>query len=139
MHTYDTLEVGQSYSVDREITAEDVRAFADVTGDDNPLHVDPEYAATTRFEKPIVHGVFLAGIISKVLGRDFPGNGSVAVSITCKFLRPVPVGSTVTAEVKVAEKIEKRRHIRMKVYVYIDGRIALGGEATLIPPGEGAV
>ncbi len=139
MHTYESLEVGQSYSVDREITAEDVRAFADITGDDNPLHVDPEYAATTRFEKPIVHGVFLAGIISKVLGRDFPGHGSVAVSITCKFLRPVPVGSTVTAEVKVAEKIEKRRHIRMKVFVYIDGRIALGGEATLIPPGEGAV
>lgn len=139
MHTYESLEVGQSYSVDREITAEDVRAFADITGDDNPLHVDAEYAATTRFEKPIVHGVFLAGIISKVLGRDFPGHGSVAVSITCKFLRPVPVGSTVTAEVKVAEKIEKRRHIRMKVFVYIDGRIALGGEATLIPPGEGAV
>lgn len=139
MNTYESLEVGQSYSVDREITAEDVRAFADITGDDNPLHVDPEYAANTRFKKPIVHGVFLAGIISKVLGRDFPGNGSVAVSITCKFLRPVPVGSTVTAEVKVAEKIEKRRHIRMKVFVYIDGRIALGGEATLIPPGEGAI
>lgn len=139
MHTYDSLEVGQSYSVDREITADDVRAFADITGDDNPLHVDPEFASTTRFGKPIVHGVFLAGIISKVLGRDFPGHGSVAVSITCKFLRPVPVGSTVTAEVKVAEKIEKRRHIRMKVFVYIDGRIALGGEATLIPPGEGAI
>ena len=139
MYTYDTLEVGQSYSVDREITADDVRAFADITGDDNPLHVDPEYATKTRFGKPIVHGVFLAGLISKVLGRDFPGHGSVAVSITCKFLRPVPVGSTVTAEVKVAEKIDKRRHIRMKVFVYIDGRIALGGEATLIPPGEGAL
>ena len=139
MHTYDTLEVGQSYSIDREITADDVRAFADITGDDNPLHVDADYAANTRFGRPIVHGVFIAGLISKVLGRDFPGHGSVAVSITCKFLRPVPVGSTVTAEVKVAEKIEKRRHIRMKVFVYIEGRIALGGEATLIPPGEGAV
>ncbi|MDX1430005.1 MAG: MaoC/PaaZ C-terminal domain-containing protein, partial [Rhodothermales bacterium] len=65
MHTYDTLEVGQSYSVDREITADDVRAFADITGDDNPLHVDAEYAANTRFGRPIVHGVFLAGLISK--------------------------------------------------------------------------
>ena len=139
MHTYESLEIGQSFATEREITAKDVRTFADITGDDNPLHVDPEYAARTRFGGPIVHGVFLAGLISKILGRDFPGHGSVAVSISCKFLRPVPVGSTVTVEVKVAEKIEKRRHIRMKVFVYIGGRIALGGEATLIPPGEGAL
>ena len=134
MHTYESLQVGETYSVERTITAEDVRTFADVTGDDNPLHVDEEYAAGTRFGHTIVHGVLLTGIISKVLGRDFPGPGSIAVSITCKFLRPVPVGSTVKVEVKVAEKIEKYGHIRMRVFVYLEGKMSLGGEAVLIPP-----
>lgn len=133
-NTYDALEVGQTFTVDRLITAQDVQTFADVTGDDNPLHIDEEFAAATRFGKPIVHGVLLLGIISKVLGRDFPGPGSVAVSISSKFVRPVPVGSTITVEVRVAEKLEKYKHIRMKVYVYMAKKMALAGEAVLIPP-----
>ena len=136
MNTYESLTVGESFSVNRVISAEDVRTFATLTGDDNPIHVDPEYAAETRFGKPIVHGVLLLGIISKVLGRDFPGHGSVAVSISARFLRPVPVGSEVTVEVKIAEKIEQHKHVRGRVFVYLDGKMVLGGEATLIPPSE---
>ena len=134
MHTYETLQPGESYSVNRVITAEDVQKFAEVTGDDNPIHVDAEYAKTTRFGGPIVHGVFLLGIVSKVLGRDFPGHGSVAVSISAKFLRPVPVGAEITVEVKITEKIERMKHIRGKVYVYVGNKMALGGEAVIIPP-----
>lgn len=136
MHTYETLEVGQSYTTERFLSFDDVRAFAEISGDDNPIHVDEEYARKTRFERPIVHGVLLMGIVSKVLGRDFPGHGSVAVSISCRFLRPVPVDSTITVEVKIAEKIEKRKHIRARIYVYLGGKMAVGGEAVLIPPGE---
>jgi acyl dehydratase len=139
LHTYESLEIGDSFQFTRTISHDDVQLFADVTGDDNPIHVDADYAEDTRFGKPIVHGVLLLGIISKVLGRDFPGHGSVAVAISCRFIRPVPVGSEVTIEVKVAEKIEKRRHVRMRVYVYLAGRMHLGGEATLIPPGEDAI
>jgi acyl dehydratase len=133
-NTYDALEVGQTFTVDRHITAEDVQKFADVTGDDNPLHIDEAFAAGTRFGKPSAHGVLLLGIISKVLGRDFPGPGSIAVSISSKFLRPVPVDSTITVEVRVAEKLEKYRHIKMKVYVYMGKKMSVAGEATLIPP-----
>ncbi len=136
LNTYESLSVGESYSVKRVITAEDVQLFADLTGDDNPIHVDKEFAAETRFGKPIVHGVLLLGIISKVLGRDFPGHGSVAVSISARFLRPVPVGSEVTVEVKISEKIEKHKHIRGRVFVYLNGKTAVGGEATLIPPSD---
>ncbi len=134
MNTYESLQIGDSFKFDRHISAADVQAFADLTGDDNPIHVDAEYAADTRFGKPIVHGVFLLGIVSKVLGRDFPGAGSVAVAISCRFLRPVPVDSDITVEVKVAEKIERHKHVKTRVYVYLDGKMVLGGEATLIPP-----
>jgi acyl dehydratase len=133
-HTYDSLQVGDGFSATRTITADDVRTFANVTGDDNPLHVDAEYASTTRFGRPVVHGVLLLGLASKVLGRDFPGHGSVAVSLSAKFIRPVPVGDDVTIEVKVAEKIERYRHVRIKLYAYTGGKMCIGGEAVVIPP-----
>lgn len=133
-HTYESLTVGDTYSFERTITMDDVRAFADVSGDDNPIHVDEAAAAASRFGRPVVHGVFLLAIASKVLGRDFPGDGSIAVSLDARFLRPVPVGETVTLEVKVAEKIEARGHVRMKMYGYAAGKMAFGGEAVVIPP-----
>jgi len=135
-NTFEALEVGQSFSVNRILTAEDVKLFADLTGDDNPIHIDNDFAETTRFGKPIVHGIFLLGIISKALGRDFPGPGCVAVNISAKFLRPVPVGSEITVEVRVGEKIEKYRHIKMKTYIYLGKKMCVAGDATLIPPGE---
>jgi 3-hydroxybutyryl-CoA dehydratase len=134
IHTYESLQVGDTFSFTRTISQADVQAFADVSGDDNPLHIDPAYAATTTFGKPIVHGVFLLGIVSKVLGRDFPGAGSVAVALSAKFLRPVVVDSEITVEVKIAEKVENRKHIRAKIYVYCGSKMCVGGEATLIPP-----
>ena len=134
MHTYDSISKGDSFTLKRFISKEDVQAFADVTGDDNPLHVDEEYAAGTRFGTTVVHGVLLLGIISKVLGRDYPGHGSIAVSITAKFLRPVPVGSEIDIEIKVVEKIERHKHVRLKVYAYRDGKMSVGGEAVVIPP-----
>ena len=136
-HTYDSMQVGDTFEWSRSISADDVRAFAEVSGDDNPLHLDPDYAATTPFGEPIVHGAFLLGIVSKVLGRDYPGPGSVAVSLSAKFLRPVPVGSEVRLEVKVAEKVERYGHVRAKVYVYNEAnKMALAGEAVIIPPKE---
>ena len=134
-HTYDSMQVDDTFEWSRSISADDVRAFADVSGDDNPLHLDPEYAATTPFGQPIVHGAFLLGIVSKVLGRDYPGPGSVAVSLSAKFLRPVPVGSEIRLEVKVVEKVERYGHVRAKVYVYNEAnKMALAGEAVIIPP-----
>ena len=136
MHTFQSIQVGDSFKFSRTLSMEDVRTFADLTGDDNPIHIDEEYAKGTRFGKPIIHGVFLLGIVSKVLGRDFPGPGSIAVAISCRFLRPVPVGSEITVEVKITEKIEKSGHVKVRIYVYQGNKIALGGEATLIPPSD---
>ncbi len=136
MNTYESIQVGDSYSDTRIISAEDVRMFAEVTGDDNPIHLDEDHARQSRFGKRVVHGVLLLGLISKVLGRDFPGHGSVAVALSCRFLRPVPVGAEVTVEIKISEKVEKRKHLKVRVYVYHEGKMALGGEGTVIPPSE---
>ena len=133
-HTYDSLSVGDSFTWSRRLTMADVQTFADVTGDDNPIHIDEEAGRLSRFGRPVAHGVYVLGLASKVLGRDFPGAGSIAVSITAKFLRPVPVGEEVTIEVRVAEKIDARRHVRIKLYAYCNGKMAVGGEAVVIPP-----
>ncbi len=134
-HTFDSLTTGDSYEICRFVSEHDVLTFAEITGDDNPLHVDAAYAEETRFGYRIVHGVFLLGLISKVLGRDFPGPGSVAVSISCRFLRPVRVNSEVRVMVKIAEKFENRRYVKAETYVYNDAnKLAVKGEATIIPP-----
>lgn len=133
-HTYDSLSVGDTFEWSRTVTMDDVRAFADVTGDDNPIHIDEEAGRQSRFGKPVAHGVFVLGLASKVLGRDFPGPGSIAVSLSAKFLRPVPVGEEVTIEIKVAEKMERHGHVRVKMYAYCNGKMSLGGEAVVIPP-----
>jgi acyl dehydratase len=135
-HTYDSLTVGDGFTWSRVLTMNDVRLFAEVTGDDNPIHIDEEAGRQSRFGKPVVHGVYVLGLASKVLGRDFPGPGSIAVSLSAKFLRPVPVGEEVTIEVKVAEKMERHGHVRIKMYAYCNGKMSLGGEAVVIPPRE---
>ncbi|MBN8588141.1 MAG: MaoC family dehydratase [Rhodothermia bacterium] len=136
-YTYENLEIGQQYAMKRTLNMEEVRIFAQVTGDDNPIHIDYEYAQNTPFGKPIVHGVFLMGLVSKALGRDFPGPGSVAVSIETKFLRPVAVGEEVTIEIEILEKLPRNQiKVRTAGYIVVRDRkkIAFDGSAILIPP-----
>ena len=135
-HTYDSIKIGDSYRAKRFISAADVEGFAEVTGDDNPIHLDEEHAKNTRFGVRVVHGVLLLGIVSKVLGRDFPGHGSIAVSMSVKWLRPVPVDSEVEIEVTVVEKVDSRRHVRARIAGYLNRKMCLGGEAVFIPPSE---
>jgi acyl dehydratase len=135
-HTYDSIREGDEFTIKRFISRDDVNGFADITGDDNPIHIDISKLKDTRFDRPIVHGVLLLGVISKVLGHDFPGPGSIAVAISAKFLRPVYVDSEVRVTVKIVGKVESRKHVKAKVYVHTEGKLALGGEATLVPPPE---
>ncbi len=137
LNTFDSLKIGDAYDHQRFISEDDVLTFARITGDDNPLHVDADYAESTRFGHRIVHGVFLLGLISKVLGRNFPGPGSVAVSISCRFLRPVRVNSEVRVSVKITEKFEKKRYVKAETNIYsLANKMVLAGEATIIPPHE---
>ena len=126
---------GDDYKFERYISAEDVRQFAEIVGDLNPIHWDVEFAERSFFKKRIVHGAFLAGLISKVLGMDFPGPGTVYISQNSVFKRPVYVDTKVFVEVKVTQVLaEKRRLVLDTNILDPDGEVCLAGSATVWLP-----
>lgn len=129
--------IGQSAQRARTVTGEDIRQFAQITGDSNPVHLDADYAAGTRFGGCIAHGVLSAGLVSAVLGMDLPGPGSIYLGQQLKFLRPVYPGDTVTARVTITRLDgEKRRAVLDTVCINQKGEQVLAGEATMLLPPE---
>ena len=96
-----TLKTGDKAVRSLTISDETIRTFAEVTGDTNPVHLDDDYAAGTRFGRRIAHGMIAAGLVSATLANDLPGPGSVYLGQTLKFILPVFLGDTVTATVEV--------------------------------------
>mgnify|MGYP001572371228 FL=1 len=128
------LSEGDHAELTRVVEQADVEAFVDAVGDYNPLHSDPEYAATTMFKAPIAPGIFTAGMISAVIGTQLPGPGAVYLSQDLKFLKPVKPGDTITARVEVVELIRDRNRIRLKtVCANQRGEEVLTGEAWVLP------
>ena len=126
---------GDGFFFDRFISAEDVQQFAEIVGDLNPIHIDAGFAEKSFFKKRIVHGAFLAGLISKILGMDFPGEGTVYISQNTMFKRPVYVDSTVRVEVKVTEVIAEKRRLVLDTHVLNSaGEVCLAGTATVWLP-----
>ncbi len=128
------LAVGQSAERRRTVTAADVDAFAAVTGDDNPVHLDQAYAAATQFGGRIAHGMLSAGYISAVLGTQLPGPGAIYVSQTLSFRRPVRIGDEVVAEVKVTAIDERRGRVTFATTANVAGKTVVEGEAVVIAP-----
>lgn len=134
---YDELEIGQSASIERTLTDEDIKAFALVSGDVNPAHLDAEYAAGTMFKKVIAHGMWGGALISNVLGTTLPGPGTIYMKQELKFKAPVYIGDTVTATVKVAEKNDAKKRVTLACSVTNqDGVVVVEGEALVMPPKE---
>jgi len=130
-----SFQEGDQFRWDRFISAEDVQQFAEIVGDLNPVHIDAEFAAKTKFKKRIVHGAFLGGLISKVLGMDFPGQGTIYISQNSVFKRPVYVDTKVLVEIKVTQVIpEKRRLVLDTTILNAEGEVCLAGSATVWLP-----
>lgn len=128
------MEQGQQYTETFSFSQEDVKHFAQLSGDHNPLHLDADYAAKTMFGKPIIHGVLGASIFSKILGMHFPGEGTVYLKQEMNFKRPMYVGVQYQAILTVKE-INKDKHlavIETKVTEKETGKTNLIGEASIM-------
>lgn len=127
------FNVGDSAEVTKTITDADVAAFAEVTGDHNPIHVDDEFAKTTRFGRRIAHGMLTASLISSVLANKLPGEGSVYLGQSLQFVAPVFPGDEVTARVTVKEIREDKPILKLDTTcVNQRGEIVIRGEATVL-------
>ena len=131
----DDMAVGDAAELSRVATPGDVAEFIDSIGDYNPIHHDHDYAATTRFKKPIVPGMWTASLISAVLGTQLPGPGSIYLSQQIAFTGPVYFGDRITARAEVIERLVERNRVRLQtVCVNQRGQWVLSGEALLLPP-----
>ena len=130
------MNVGDSAEITKTIEQSDINAFADVTGDHNPVHMDETFAQTTRFGRTIAHGMLSASLISAVLANKLPGAGSIYLGQTLQFVAPVFPGDTITARVTVKEIRADKPIVKLET-VCINQRdeIVIRGEATVLSRG----
>ncbi len=134
---FDEIEVGDTSTLERTLTEQDITLFAVMSGDINPAHVDPEYAKSSRFREVIGHGMWTAALISTVLGTEFPGPGTIYLGQNLRFRRPVKVGDTITIKVTAQEKdAAKGRVVLDTTCINQDGDVVVSGSAEVIPPTE---
>lgn len=131
--------VGQTAAFSRTVTETDIVMFAGLSGDYNPVHVDQEYAVETRFGLRIAHGLLTTSFLSRLLGMELPGKGSVYLEQSLKFLEPVFIGDTITASAEILEIDQDRGILRLETICRKqDNTIVLKGEAKMMMPKEGA-
>lgn len=134
LHGYylEDLEVGMSAFYAKTISESDVYMFAGISGDNNPIHINDEYAKTTPFKKRIVHGMFSAALISTVAGTRLPGPGAIYIDQQIKFRAPVFIGDTAKATLTITEIDEKRRRVSAKTDVHVGDTLVATGSATFM-------
>lgn len=131
---FDELSVGQAAEITRVVGVADIEAFAEVSGDNNPVHLDDAYARTTNFGGRVAHGMLAGAYISAVLGTKLPGPGAVYLTQSLRFRRPIKVGDPVTARVTVTALDEKRGYATLATVCQINGKTAVDGEAVVMIP-----
>ena len=133
--TYDEINVGDSASLTRTLRPEDIQLFAVMSGDVNPAHVDPEYAHSSLFQEVIAHGMWGGALISTVLGTEFPGPGTIYVSQTLRFSRPVKVGDQITIKITCKQKFDHNKHVIFDcLCTNQDNQKVISGEAEVLAP-----
>jgi 3-hydroxybutyryl-CoA dehydratase len=127
------LKIGQSAERTKVMTEALVNAYAELTGDFSPVHVDEEAAKKTRFGTRIAHGMLSAGFLSAVIGMDLPGPGTIWVKQELRFKQPVKLGDTITWRVEVRELFpEKKRATLSTVCRNQRGEVVIEGEGTIL-------
>ncbi len=133
--TFAELTVGDSASLSRVVTRDDILAYAALSGDLNPIHIDEEFARENLFHKLVAHGNFAVMLISALIGTRLPGPGAVFLSQTMNFRRPVAPGNTLTVAVVVREKAEAGRKVVLDCTVTNQaGEVVIDGTAEIAAP-----
>ena len=133
---FERFEVGMKASTSKTITETDVIVFAGVSTDINPVHLDEEAAKKGIFGKRVAHGILVSGLISAVLGNKLPGPGSIYMGQELRFLAPVFIGDTITAEVEITELIPEKSRIKLNtVCTNQDGKVVISGSALIMNRG----
>lgn len=128
-----TISVGDTFAKTRQITDELIRAFAEISGDYNPIHLDEAFAANTRFGRRIAHGMLSGAFISAVLGNEFHERKIVYLSQKMKFVSPVYIGDTITTTATVKNIREERGIVTLETNcTNQDGTVTVQGEAMVM-------
>ena len=132
--SYSEIEIGQKAELERTITDEDIKKYAEVSGDRNPIHLDEEYAKKTFFKGRIAHGMFSAALISAVLANQLPGPGSIYLKQEISFIKPIRIGDTIKVIVEVIEKDDKKERVILRTSCTNQhSKIVVDGKATVMP------
>jgi 3-hydroxybutyryl-CoA dehydratase len=129
---FEAFRVGDATTFSKTITEADILLFAAVSGDNYPLHVDAEYAKTTRFGQRAAHGMLTASLLSTVIGMLLQKPGGIYVEQSIRFKRPVFIGDTLTATSEVTEMIPERRRMRVRAGIVNQrGETVLDGDGVI--------
>ncbi len=128
--------VGMKDSFRKVITEKDVLAFAELTGDKNPVHVNKEAAEASVFHGQVAHGMYTASLISKVIGMQMPGEGTIYISQNCRFKKPVYLGDTVNVVVEIQSINERNRAMLLTQVFNQNDQLVLDGTAEVLLPKE---
>jgi 3-hydroxybutyryl-CoA dehydratase len=129
---FEELSIGQIAESARTVTEADILMFGAASGDMNPVHFDSEFASTTRFKERIAHGMLTASHVSALIGMRLPGPGSVYVSQSLQFKRPVKIGATVVSRVEITQLDPARGFVTLSTTCLIAGKAVLSGEAVVM-------
>ena len=135
---FDELSVGQAVEISRVVGAADIEAFAEVSGDNNPVHLDEAYARTTQFGERIAHGMLSAAYLSAILGTRLPGPGAIYLTQSLRFRRPVRIGDLVVARATVTALDEAKGRVTLETVCEVGGKTVMDGEAVVIAPRRAA-
>lgn len=135
---FEELSVGQSAEQSFTVTEDVIVKFAEVSGDDNPVHLDEAFAATTQFGGRIAHGMLSAGFISAVIGTKLPGYGSIYLSQSMRFRRPVKIGDTVVVRATVTALDADKARATLETVCQVAGKTVVEGEAVIMVPRKAA-
>lgn len=128
------LEIGMTESYEQTITDADIKMFAGLSGDNNPVHMSDEYAEKSRFKKRIAHGFLSASFFSALFGTKLPGYGCVYVSQNLNFRRPVYLGDTVKATIEIFKIDKDASRVFFTTVCKVKNKIVTDGEAEIFIP-----